>query len=146
MKTLKNKLRGIFFLSAMLFVLLINIKCNKEDDVNTPPKENKINYKITGVNQCSTAVGIGTSFNISIHYKPLGGTVNNIFFTQTSVSDGVWESAFHGFTNNKNIITFKDCFRFEANTWVDYEVIINSSDGSKSSPFYIRVNKPPGAN
>jgi hypothetical protein len=150
MKTRKNlnTMKQVLGFSIMLPLLVIFVGCGKSDDgTNSSISAGPQTYTVNGINNCNTSSGSGSTFVFDISYSSETNSAINNLQIKTTVSDGDSEEKVNTtFTDENGIIGWATCFRFGSQDWVEFEVVLEAEDGSKSNPSKVRVNKPSGAN
>ena len=133
----------------MTFLLvLILIGCNKSDD--TPSEFANVlsaTYDFTnGINNCTNPNGTGSVVFLKVNYEVSEGLIIKKVLTHIALSGGETED-FEDLTfdDDGNQIERADCFRFDSNTWVDYEIRLETVNGIVSNSRTVRVDKPMGA-
>lgn len=150
MKTIKRH-RSIITaqkLMAVTLFLLALVACSKDDGPNETISAQTQTFTINGVNNCDLSSGKGSSFVLTIPYTISDGAIISKLLIKTKVSDGSSEPEKTNtqFTDNGSTVTWASCFRFGSQTWVEYEVRLETANGTKSNASKVRVNKPSGAN
>ena len=149
MKTKKkiNTMKQVLGFSIMVLLLAIVIGCSKDDDPNFSISAETQTYTVNGINNCYTPKGAGTAFVFEIPYSSETNSAINKLQIKTTVSDGDSDvDVITTFTDEDGIIGWYVCFRFGSQDWAEFEVVLETEDGSKSNPTKVRVNKPSGAN
>lgn len=143
----KKRSDSLRLTAIMLFVLLL-IGCSKDDGPNETISVQTQTFLVNGINNCDLSSGKGSALVFTIPYTVSDGVTISKLLIKTKASDGSSEpeKVNTQFTDNGNTITWATCFRFGSISWVEYEVQLESSNGTKSSVSIVRVNKPSGAN
>ena len=135
-------------LITMLLLVLTVIGCKKSDD---SPSEfvNALSatYDFTmGLNNCTNPNGTGSVVFLKVNYEVSDGLIIKKVLTHIELSGGESED-YEDLTFDDDGIQIEraDCFRFASNTWVDYEIRLESVNGIVSNPKTVRVDKPTGA-
>ena len=141
-----NTCKSIIVLGLLMTVFVGS--CSKDDDPDAESiSASAQTFQVNGLNNCSTAIGTGSTFVLTIPYTAPEDTSISRLLIRTEVSDGSSEEAVNTqFTDENNSIIWATCFHFGSQTWVEYEVRLESSNGSMSNPSVVRINKPDGAN
>ena len=147
MKASNQKHTSVLF----LFVFCIAAcSCSKKNDEPVPPiAAEPASITSTGsINGCVTSIGSGSMFYFVIPYKAPAGTVIDKFQYTIKASDGTKKD--HQFNTTDGTDSFLNagsCVRFGPGvTWVELTFILNSTNGLKSNPSTLRINRPAGAN
>jgi hypothetical protein len=133
---------------TMFLLLILLIGCKKSDD---SPSEfvNALSaaYDFTmGLNNCTNPNGTGSVLFLRVNYEVSDGLEIKKVHTHIQLSGGESEE-FEDLTFDDDGIQIEraDCFRFGSNTWVDYEIRLETTNGIVSNARTVRVNKPTGA-
>ncbi|RMA58974.1 hypothetical protein [Ulvibacter antarcticus] len=133
---------------TMLLIVSALGSCKKSDD---SPSEfvNALSatYNFTnGLNNCTNPNGTGSVLFLKVNYEVSDGLEIKKVLTHIELSGGESDD-FEDLTfdDDGNQIERADCFRFGNNTWVDYEIRLESINGIISNPRTVRVDKPTGA-
>jgi len=152
MKTLKLNRKSIAsktmqrMLTATLFLIML-VSCSNDDGVDSLIRAEKTTVTIDGVNNCSTSIGDGTVLSLVTPYTAPDGLTITKMRIKARVSNGDSEESVNtNFTDTGSTIVWVGCFTFGSQEWVEYEVRLETADGSLSNPSTIRINKPNGAN
>ena len=135
--------------TAILFILLIVAisSCSSDDDASSGSIQTQQQTAAIGdLNNCNTSIGTGTIIALTIPYTaPTGITIEQLQ-VNTRVSDGGSDSGINTlFTDSGSEIGWVSCFRFGSQSWVEYEVRLESTDGVLSNPTTVRIDRPNGA-
>ena len=104
-------------------------------------------FTVNGINNCNTSIGPGSTLVFTIPYTSTSGLSIEKLRIKTTVSNGESEEGVNNqITDNNSEVTWVSCFHFGLQDWVEYEVRLESSDGTLSNAVKTRVNKPNGAN
>lgn len=142
---------GAFKVLGTLLVVLLSVAiqgCSKDNEgsgstINAQAQT----FTGNGINNCSTSIGSGSTFLFNIPYTTTDGVVIDKLLIKTTVSNGESDdNVTTVFTDSGSVITWANCFRFGSQDWGDFEVRLQSTDGTTSNPTRVRVNKPAGAN
>lgn len=151
MKTIKKNKNGIskLLITLLMPLLLVTvIGCSKDDDgSDSSIKVETSTVSIEDINTCSTSIGVGTIFSFNTPYTSSEGLKIEKMRIKTTVSDGDSDDTLNTiFTDTGSSIEWITCFTFGTQSWVEYEVRLESGEGSISNISKIKVNKPNGAN
>ena len=134
-----------FILVAVILIFLIS-SCGEDDAATSSISTQATTFEFNALNNCNTSSGKGTVFFFETPYTITPGVTVKTMHIKTFVSNGDSDEKTNNiFTNENNVIEFATCFRFGSQTWFEYHVQLEGSDGSLSNPSVIRVNKPGGA-
>lgn len=147
-KNLKRTAAKTFQMMVIIATLMLNVYCSKSDDGSNISIEAKTQtFSLNGINNCNTPSGNGSTFVMKIPYSTATGTTISKLHIKTVVSDGDNKTSVNTlFTDENNTITWVSCFRFGSQDWVEFEVVLEAEDGSKSNPSKVKINKPNEAN
>ena len=151
MKTISNRIITNNRLAIISIILLIGVtvlSCSKDDNGDSIATINAKTqtFTVNGINNCNTSSGSGSTFFFDIPYTTSTSSKIKQLQIKTIVSDGGSDSAINTkFTDENSTISWATCFRFGSQSWVEFEVVLEAQDGSKSNPTKVRVNKPNGA-
>ena len=151
METIKKSTYGKNKVGNILIILILSIAmmgCSKSDDGTVTSINAKTQtFILNGINNCNTSSGSGSTIICDIPYTADTASKISKLLIKTTVSSGDSKNAVNTkFTDENNIISWASCFRFGSQNWVEYEVVLEAQDGTKSNPSKVRVNKPVGAN
>lgn len=152
MKTIKKKKlekRRLAKISTILLFVLVILSCSKDDNggSSTSISAKTQTFAVDGMNNCSTSSGNGSTLLFDISYTSSTASMIKQLQIKTTVSDGGSDNKVNTtFTDKNSTISWATCFRFGSQDWVEFEVVLETQDGSKSDPSKVRVNKPSGAN
>lgn len=143
----RNRLYGkckLLCISLLLMAMAFIAGCSKDNDgTDSPIKAGKLSVNIEGVNNCNG----GTILAFSLPYTASEDLTIKQLNIKTSLSNGSSDNfADATFTDSGSTIGFSQCTVFGTISWVDYEVQLQSVDGTLSNFAKVRVNKPSGAN
>ena len=133
--------------SLLYLCFLLTCACSSDDDAGaTSIQAQQQTADIGNLNNCNTSIGTGTILEFAIPYTASTGTIIEQLQIQTRVSDGGSDSGINTlFTDIASEIVWVSCFRFGSQSWVEYEVRLESQDGTLSNPVTTRVDRPAGA-
>ncbi|WP_422083500.1 hypothetical protein [Ulvibacterium sp.] len=133
--------------SIFTVFLILFLSCSKDDGESIASiNASTQTFELNGINNCNTTLGTGSTFVMTIPYTSSDGVSIERLQINTKVSDGGTESGINTqFTDNGSSVVWAVCFRFGTQDWVEYEVMLEGSDGSVSNTSTIRINKPGGA-
>ncbi len=140
---MRTSLNNYFLIGILLFI----VGCSKDDDGSgSSINASSQTFELNGINNCSTSLGTGSTFVMTIPYSSSNGISIQRLQINTKVSDGGSESSTNTqFTDNGSSIVWASCFTFGSQNWVEYEVRLEGSNGATSNPSTVRINKPSGA-
>ncbi|MEK6152737.1 hypothetical protein WIW50_05735 [Flavobacteriaceae bacterium 3-367] len=136
-------------LKASLLLVLVLVACSKSDEGEAAASINvqASTFLVENVNTCSTSLGAGTVLSFKTPYSTSQNLTIQKMLIKTTVSNGESKDATNTkFTDTGENIEWVSCFTFGSQDWVEYEVRLESTDGSVSNVSKVRVNKPSGAN
>ncbi|MGB5436208.1 MAG: hypothetical protein WBM98_09985 [Maribacter sp.] len=144
----KSKISIRKVLSISVIVMVATMGCSKSDDDTSPSIiAMEQTFTVNGINNCNTSSGQGSTLVFDIPYTTSNSSKINKLKIKTTVSDGGSDNATNTqFTDKNGTISWATCFRYGSQDWVEFEVILEAQDGSKSNPSKVKVNKPSGAN
>lgn len=134
-------------MTVMLLVFVL-IGCKKSDD-NSSEFVNALSASFDftqGLNNCNNPNGTGSVVFLKVNYEVSDGLEIKKVLTHIELSGGETDD-FEDLTFDDDGIQIEraDCFRFASNTWVDYEMRLETVNGLVSNPKTVRINKPTGA-
>lgn len=152
--TKQNEKRIASFLiqkvAVIILLFMFLTSCSNDDDSgpSSTISAQTQTFALNGTNNCDTSSGTGSTFVFTIPYTSSAGLTIEKLLIKTKVSDGGEspERVNTQITDNGTTITWVVCFRFGSQDWVEYEVRLEASDGTRSNSVTTRVNKPNGAN
>ena len=153
MKAYKENHRQRSFNYVLVVITLIGMilgGCDKDDDDNQVSGSISVStqtFEVNGINNCSTSAGTGSTFVFTIPYSLTMDSSIGRLLIRTEVTDGSSEESSNSqFTDENNTIVWANCFRFGSQDWVEYEVRLETADGTVSNASTVRVIRPDGAN
>jgi hypothetical protein len=146
----KSKIRigKVLSISVIMILMVALMGCSKsDDDTSASIIAMEQTFTVNGINNCNTSSGQGSTLVFDIPYTTSNSSKINKLQIKTTVSDGGSDNAINTqFTDKNGTISWATCFRYGSQDWVEFEVILEAQDGSKSNPSKVKVNKPSGAN
>ncbi|MEM7381585.1 MAG: hypothetical protein AAF361_10375 [Bacteroidota bacterium] len=136
-----------------LAIVVLCLSCSKdEDETNSDSRIQlgQLSFNVEG--DCNHSSGVtGTDLKFTIPYSGTKDDVIDRLLVKLSPStDPSNELSFNynglALSDGSGSLSWDGCWRFGENDWFDFELRIETSDGTISSPAVIRVNKPQGAN
>lgn len=132
----------------LLFCITI-ASCSKKNDAPAAfVKAEELKLKSTDVNGCTLSSGsTGSRFNFAIPYTTSPGiTIKKVEystkFSSGTTSEGDFDVSVDGTDGS---VEFFSCIRFASTTWSERTYTLVSSNGVKSNPLTIKIDKPAGA-
>lgn len=135
-----------WFMLVIIAALLV-LSCAKDDEGSSfLVTISDSNFTITSINNCSTSSGAGTILRVNTPYQLSEGQTIERLLIRTMVSNGeTEENTVTTFQDDGSKTTFANCFRFGSQTWVEFQIRLESSEGVVSNTSTIRINRPNGA-
>ena len=127
--------------------MVVTSSCSSDDDASSGSIQAQQQTATIGdLNNCNTSIGTGTIIELTIPYTASAGVTIEQLQINTQVSDGGSDSGVNTlFTDDGSEIGWVSCFRFGDQSWVEYEVRLESIDGVLSNPTTVRIDRPNGA-
>lgn len=146
-KNLNGKVKIVCTL-ILLAMLIAVTGCSKDDDeIESLVVLKAQTFEIIGLNDCSLSSGSGSTTFLYIPYSAPSGTILKKLHRKTTVSSGESnEDVTTVFSDENNTIEWATCLRFGSQTWMEFEIRMESENGALSNPSVVRINKPAGAN
>lgn len=124
-------------------------QCKKEESYKGTVIE-KMTYEVTGLNDCTTDAGTGSSIDLLITAEAIPNTENiyGVKLKSTFSSGGNGEFLVRDLTIDaaKREISLSRCVTFGSNTSISYEAQIVMKNGDVGPPAKMLVKRPSGAN
>ncbi|NAS10875.1 hypothetical protein [Poritiphilus flavus] len=144
---------GKWTIFLYLVVAVLSVSCSKDDDGNNSDSRiqlGQLSLDLEG--DCNHSSGVvGTDLKITIPYSGTKDDVISRLLVKLSPSSDPTDDLSFNYnglplTDGSGTLSWDGCWRFGNNDWFDFELRIETADGTISSPAVIRVNRPNGAN
>lgn len=136
-------------LPLLIFVFLLTLLpgCKKDNNGGLFINAGTQTFSVNGLNNCNTSTGKGSTLLLEIPYTASSGLEISQLRIKTKVSDGGSNEAVNPtFSDDGSTVGWATCMRYGSQSWVEFEVQLESSGGVRSNITSVRIDRPDGAN